>query len=796
MASMSNHFRIDINKGLSKPEYIFKGQKYRITVLSDVLIRFEYSETGTFNDYPTIQVLNRNFGETPNISVKQDDKFLNIQNNYFILEYSKEKPFEAGKLVPDSNMRVSLVGTDKVWYYNHPEVRNFKGAAYSFDMDKHGFKVEKGLYSTDGFATINDTGNPVFVADGSVKKNPSDGIDIYLFIYRKDFGKALKSYFELTGYPGLIPRYALGVWWNKNEEYNENDVENLIENFDKSEVPISSILLGKSWNKVGVKNYEFDREKFPNVEKLIKDMHDKKIYLGVGLNTDYGFKDTDSFYNKAKEITNSKDSTIPFNVYNTELLNEFYNSVIDPLLDLGVDYFWLDENKKDKISAFMLTHFTFMNYSRKDTRRGLVMARNSLIASHRYPVMFSGNTKVSWKTLRYLPFYNSMSANIGLSWWSHDIGGYEGGIEDKELYTRYVQLGVYSPVFRFASKAGHYYKREPWKWDNNTKTIVRSYTRMRHKLIPYIYTEAYKYYKLGMPLIQPIYYRNPEVYDEPLYKNEYYFGTELLVAPITTPKDSIMNRVVHKIFLPEGIWYDIKTGKKFPGGRYVTFYKDEDYPVYARSGAIIPIARLDKDNINDVHPPKELEIQVFPGCSNSYNLYEDDGVSNLYKEGFYIITNIDYNYRKNNYTLIIRPIDGKSNIIPEKRNYKIRFRNTKNPEDVKVNIGKFDKEYESYTTDNDFIIEIKDVPTTQQLTINCGGKAIEIDAVRLINEDIDDIISDLQIETTLKETIAGILFSDDSIRKKRISIRKLRSKGLKGVFIKMFLKLLEYISEI
>ena len=182
--SMSNHFKIDVSKGLAKPNCIFKGQKYRITILSDVLIRFEYSETGKFNDYPTIQVINRKFENEPKFIVKQDEKFLNIQNDYFILEYSKEKPFEASKLVPDSNLRVSLINTDKVWYFNHPEVRNFKGAAYSFDMDKNGFKVEKGLYSTDGFATINDTGNPVFVNDGSVKKNPSDGVDIYLFIYK------------------------------------------------------------------------------------------------------------------------------------------------------------------------------------------------------------------------------------------------------------------------------------------------------------------------------------------------------------------------------------------------------------------------------------------------------------------------------------------------------------------------------------------------------------------------------------------------------------------------------------
>ena len=105
-------------------------------------------------------------------------------------------------------------------------------------------------------------------------------------------------------------------------------------------------------------------------------------------------------------------------------------------------------------------------------------------------------------------------------------------------------------------------------------------------------------------------------------------------------------------------------------------------------------------------------------------------------------------------------------------------------------------EHKTYTDDTDFIIEIKDVPTIQQLTVNCGGKAIEIDAVRLINEDIDEIISDLQIETNLKETIANIIFSDKEIRKKRIEIRKLRPKGLKGIFVKMFIKLLEYISEI
>ena len=126
-----------------------------------------------------------------------------------------------------------------------------------------------------------------------------------------------------------------------------------------------------------------------------------------------------------------------------------------------------------------------------------------------------------------------------------------------------------------------------------------------------------------------------------------------------------------------------------------------------------------------------------------------------------------------------------------------KFRNTKEAETVSVKAGVINKLFKVRSDGADFIIEVDDVSTSEVLTITCGGKDIEIDAVRLINEDIDEIISDLQIETSLKEIIANIIFNTDMpIRKKRIEIRKLKTKGLNSIFIKMFLKLLEYISEI
>lgn len=796
--ALSEEFKTDITLGKAREDCTFKGNKYRITVLSDVLLRFEYSETGKFNDYPTIFAINRNFAKKPVFTVKQDEKYINITNDYFILEYSKEKPYIASKLVPDSNLRITLKGTDKLWYFGNPEVKNLKGTTYSFD-NKTNISLSKGLYNLDGFASIDDTMSPVFISDGTIKKNPSDALDVYVFIYKNDFQKALDSYFELTGKPSFIPRYALGVCWNKNEDYTEEELKDIISNFNKINIPLSSILLGSKWNlnKEGktLSNYKFDNEKYKNLEQTINDIHQKNVFLGVTINPKNGITPYDNGYQSLKTKLNIiKDGVIPINVYNTVILETFLN---ETLTNLNIDFIKIDEITEDKIKTFMLIHYIYKNLSKNVQRRGLIFSRNPGIASHRYPTLYSGNTKVSWKTLKYLPYFNITSSNLGISYYSHDIGGYEGGVEDSELYTRYVQFGTYSPVFRFSSKEGRYYKREPWKWDIFTESIVKDYIRIRHRLIPYIYSEMYKYSKDGINLIKPLYLDYEKILDEPLYKNEYHFGKELFVCPITEPKDKVMNRVVHRMYLPEGTWYDFKTGKKFSGGkRYVTFYKDEDYPVYAKSGAIVPMAILDENNLNSVKPPEKMEIQVFPGVSNNYDLYEDDGVTNLYKEGYYIVTNIDYNYRKNNYTLILRPTQGKTGIIPDKRDYKIKFRNTKRPEYVKVNVGRFEVEFTTRSDENDFIIEVPNVPTNQQLTINCGGEAIEIDAVRLINEDINEIISGLLIETTLKEKIASIIFSDMTIRKKRIAIRKLKHSGLNKLFIKMFIKLLEYISEI
>ena len=804
MDSLGEHFKInEKNLIVNDAKTVFQGVNFRITILTDRLIRFEYSLKGNFYDGATEIVHNRNF-QSPKIKVEQDNKYLVITSKYFMLQYAKEKPFKGPAFAPDSNLKVKLVNTDKTWYPTHPEARNFKGSAFSIEDFGDKTVLQNGLYSTDGFACLDDSKSMLIDEKGMLVPNKEHRVDFYLFAYRRDFGLCLKDYFTLTGPSPLIPRYAFGIWWNRDQIYNFEDTQKLIKAFQKNQIPLSVLLLSEFWHNKDKNNYNlyktgytFNKELFKDPSEFIKYMHTNHIQVGLNLDGTEGINDMDDGYLKmCKELNNPTNANIPFKVLDHNFIISYFNNLIEPLYELGVDFFWLDS--KEEIVTRALNYYHFNDYKKFSNKRGMILSRNGGKAAHLYPIHYSGETKVGWDTLKYLPYFDSSASNIGLSYWSHDVGGFKSGIEDSELYLRYVQFACFSPIFRFSSKRGAYYKREPWRWDMKTYRIVKDYCNLRHQLIPYLYTEGYKYNHTFLPIVQPLYYYYPELIDEPDYKNEYYFGTELLIAPITKPKDVVMNRATEKIFLPKGIWYDFKTGKKFIGNkRYISFFKDEDYPVFVKAGGIIPLAILEENDLNNTNSPQKMEIDIFPGRSNIYRLYEDDGVSSNYEEGEYIITAIDFNYASDNYILSIQPVEGKTGIVPDSRDYLIKFRNTRLPEKVTVELnGKMLDDYEYYTDDNDFIVKIKNVDTKKNLTINCMGNNIEIDAVRIINEDINGIISDLKIETLLKEKIAAIIFSDKPINKKRIGIRKLKKAGLNPIFIKMFIKLLEYIEQI
>lgn len=769
---------------------IIQGRNYRITLLSERLVRLEYSKSGIFEDHKTSLVVNRNF---PKVNFFRDttETILQVKTSYFTLTYVMEKPIVPSKMMATSNLKISLNGTDKEWYPGHVEARNFGGLNYSLDDFNGKLKLDKGLYSTDGFVSIDDSNSLIFNGNDYLERDNKE-TDIYVFMYKKDLGLCLQDYFLLTGYPSLIPRYALGNWWYKDEDYNIYQVDEVIKDFIKNNIMLSVFILGDK----ALDNYRLDSKKF-NSNNIRQYFDYYNIRYGLTINPNIVITKDNSRYSELANVivpTNSNkkkksnDSKIYFAPYNNDKIKVYFDTIINPLMKSNPSIFNIDYyNYNDRKGLWLLDnyHYNMLN----SNERNVILTRNANIAPHRYPILYTGKTKVSWDILNVIPFYNLSAANMGVSWIAHAIGGFYGGIEDRELYIRYIQLGTFSPILMLASAGGKYYKREPWKWNSLDQNIINYYLNLRNRLIPYIYTEAYNYHKYGKPVIIPLYYSYPRAYDEPLYRNEYFFGSNILIAPITKLKNKVMNRVVQRVFVPNGTWYDFITGKKFIGNKYyISFYRDDEYPVFCKEGAIIPLS-LDRT----VNIPTNLELQIFPGVSSSYDLYEDDGVSYKYltnKE--YLMTTISYDYAPNDYVVKIKKKEG--NYQEFRRNYYIRFRNIKKPDSVEVLVNGTKKEVKYNIDKNDLVVYINDISSISNVEVKVKGMDIEISTSQVINDEIASILEDLEIETTLKDRIDKIIFSDLSIKKKRIEIRKLKKYKLEPKFIDMFISLLEFIS--
>jgi len=138
-------------------------------------------------------------------------------------------------------------------------------------------------------------------------------------------------------------------------------------------------------------------------------------------------------------------------------------------------------------------------------KRSFAFSRWGGLGSHRYPIGFSGDTVVSWRSLDFQVHFTATAANVAFGWWSHDIGGHMDGIEDPELYARWLQFGVFSPILRLHSTQNPFHERRPWGWDAQTFAVARSAMQLRHAFIPYLYSMAWRDHQGGGTLLRPMY---------------------------------------------------------------------------------------------------------------------------------------------------------------------------------------------------------------------------------------------------------------------------------------------------
>ncbi len=315
----------------------------------------------------------------------------------------------------------------------------------------------------------------------------------------------------------------------------------------------------------------------------------------------------------------------------------------------------------------MLNHFHFLD-SGRDGRRPMTFSRYAGPGSHRYPVGFSGDTVVSWTSLAFQPEFTATATNIGYGWWSHDVGGHMFGYRDDELALRWVQLGVFSPILRLHSSSNAFMIKEPWLFGAETAAAMSDALRFRHRLVPYLHTMNHRAATQGIPLVRPMYYAHPSVpiaYDVP---NQFEFGSELIVAPITSPRDAVTLHGSVRAWLPPGAWIDLFTGLVYDGDRELELHRDDaSIPALLKAGGILPLLPL--DDLDATRNPGELEIVVAPGADGHFVLTEDDGTGTITSEIPTARTALDWDQATG--TLTIGAATGAAGVVPSTRTWTV-----------------------------------------------------------------------------------------------------------------------------
>ncbi|MCA9907706.1 MAG: DUF5110 domain-containing protein, partial [Anaerolineae bacterium] len=269
------------------------------------------------------------------------------------------------------------------------------------------------------------------------------------------------------------------------------------------------------------------------------------------------------------------------------------------------------------------------------------------------------------------------ASNIAYGWWSHDIGGHTSGDGDNELFTRWVQFGVLSPIMRIHSTKGYFYDHRPWmKDDDEVAHALRETLQLRHALIPYLYTMAWRAHCESLPLMLPMYYAHPEAEAAYHCPQQYLFGTELIAAPFTDPADPDTRLARQVVWLPEGDWYHFFSGEHFEGDRWHAVYGSlRDIPLFARAGAIVPLGP--KVGWGGVGNPNELHVHLFPGADSTFKLYEDDGATTAYAEGHACQTTLAQRWYGNRLEFRMDAAEGDTSLIPAERTIHLHVHNVR-----------------------------------------------------------------------------------------------------------------------
>lgn len=589
-----------------------------MSVLTERLVRLEYDEDRVFEDRPSQIVLDRRFPE-PRCHAELRDGRLVLSS-------------EGCRVLIGGGLELETL-VDGVSWHSGQDLNYLGGTARTLDNADGAIELEPGIFSREGVGLLSDE-SLLFGADGELTPRRPGTRDIYLFLYGRQFERGLRDFFRLCGEVPLLPRFALGNWWSRFWPYTSEEYLALMERFAAEGMPFSVAVLDMDWHLTrvpegfsGWTGYTWNRELIPEPEKLLARLHGLGLHTTLNLHPADGVQPFEERYAEVAEFMGvTGGGTIPFDLNDRRFRRAYFELLLHPLEDMGVDFWWIDWQQGTRSSVegldplWLLNHWHSLDAARRG-RRPLILSRYAGPGSHRYPVGFSGDTVASWASLDFQPRFTAAAADIGFGWWSHDIGGHMGGVRDGELACRWLQFGVFSPICRLHSTCSPDAGKEPWRYAPEITEIMRRFLALRHELLPYLHSMNWRSHLEGLPLVRPLYHAWPDCPEAYEYPNVYEFGSQLIAAPVTAPCDAQTRTAEVDLWLPEGVWYDFFTDERYEGGRRFTLRCPlERIPVFVRSGGIVPMQEPDcRDEL-----PEHITLHLWPGPGR-FTLREGDG---------------------------------------------------------------------------------------------------------------------------------------------------------------------------
>ncbi len=643
------------------------------------------------NKFPIRFVFETLNGEIINADDKLGTYFAEGEIYSFKKLFDDEKFVGLGEKTGHFNRRGSAFVN---WNTDNPHYMNWDDPLYSsipffigfHNGKKYGIYVDNTAKTTFNFGAGNNRFSYFAAKDSQLD---------YYFIYGNSVADIISEYSSLTGKIDMPPFWGLGFQQCRWSYTPDQEVLDVAKKFRHRKIPLDVIYLDIDYMD-GYKVFTWHPENFSNPKKLVSTLKDMGIHTMViidpGIKIEKGYKVYDegvknNYFLKYPDDGFYEGEVWPglchFPDFTNPEVREWWGKQFKVLTDAGVTGFWNDMNEiavwgkevPDIVTMFgegnttdyahlknaygmQMARATFEGTKKlMEGKRPLILTRSGFAGFQRYSAIWTGDNHATDEHMMLgIRMVNSLGLS-GVPFAGYDVGGFNGDAT-KELYSRWVSLGAFSPFFRAHSAIGTK-RAEPWSFGENAERIAKRFIRLRYNMLPYIYSLFYEAAQTGMPVQRSLVI---DYSDDPRsfyyrYENQYMFGSAFLVAPSESKQKAV------KVFLPEGKWYYFYDGKPYDGNSEVITECPLDKPaVFVKESSIIPIQKSvqnTSENSGDT-----LEIHVYNGDKrNSFTYYEDDGISYNYKKG-------------NNYTRKIDYFPSENKIVFQKPkgNFKSRFK--------------------------------------------------------------------------------------------------------------------------